>query len=207
MSVNLAGLCSEFTEKLASKDPVPGGGGAAAMCGALAAALCSMAGNFSMGKKSCLNNEKELSELIETAEGYRLNLLELIDRDAKGFAPLAEAYRIPKDNPKREEFMRFATLRACVAPEGILDTCCALVRLLERIVRVCSKSLMSDVGCAALMCRAALESAAMNILVNTATLKGDAQADALSREVCQLVEEYSPRAVAVSDMVMAQLKA
>jgi len=207
MSNNLSTLCSEFTEKLASKEAVPGGGGAAALCGALAASLCSMVGNFTVGKKGYEDCEKELEELLDKAEKYRLNLLELIDRDANGFAPLAEAYSIPKDNPKREHFMRFATLRACVAPEGILDTCCAVVRLLERMLKVGSRSLSSDVGCAALMCRAALESAAMNIYVNTATLKGDTQADELNREVEELINEYVPRVVAVSDAVMAKLVA
>jgi len=205
MSNNLSTLCSEFTEKLASKDAVPGGGGAAALCGALAAALCSMVANYTVGKKGYESCAEEIKILLEKAEKYRLNLLELIDRDAKGFAPLAEAYSIPKDNPKREDFMRFATLRACVAPEGILDTCCAVVRLLERMLKIGNRSLFSDIGCAALMCRAALESAAINIYVNTASLRGDTQADELNREVDELVNEYVPRAVAVSDAVMATL--
>lgn len=207
MSNNLSTLCSEFTEKLASKNAVPGGGGAAALCGALAAALCSMVGNYTIGKKGYEDCAKELEELLSKAESYRLNLLELIDSDAKGFAPLSEAYAIPKDNPKREQLMRYASLRACVAPEGILDTCCAVVRLLERMLKVGNRSLISDMGCAALMCRAALESAAMNIYVNTAGIRGDAQADELNREVAELVKEYVPRAVAVSDAVMAKLVA
>lgn len=204
MSNKLSNLCSEFTEKLAAKEAVPGGGGAAALCGALAAALCTMVGNFTVGKKAYADVEKEVTELIEKAEKYRLCLLELIDSDAKGFAPLAEAYAIPKDNPKREHFMRFATLRACVAPEGILDTCCAVVRLLERMMKVGNKALVSDIGCAALLCRAALEAAAINIYVNTATLNGDAQAEEMNREVNELLEEYVPRVVAVSDAVMKQ---
>jgi len=68
-----------------------------------------------------------------------------------------------------------------------------------------NKALISDVGCAALFCRAALESAAMNIYINTLTLKGDAQAEEFNREVKEIIDEYVPRVVAVSDAIMLQL--
>ena len=93
----LSSLCSEFTEKLASADPVPGGGGAAAMGGALAASLCSMAAVLSVEKKSCAANKDEIQKILDEVTGLRLELLSLIDADAEGFEPLARAYSMPKD--------------------------------------------------------------------------------------------------------------
>ena len=80
-----------FTDHLSAREPVPGGGGAAALIGALAAALCSMAGNYSTDKKSAEGHETELREAIDKAEELRMRLLALVDADAEAFAPLAAA--------------------------------------------------------------------------------------------------------------------
>ena len=101
------------------------------MAGALGVALGSMVANFTAGKQAYAVHEADIQRILEHAEAIRCRLLDLVNEDAAAFLPLSQAYAIPKDNPQREHFMRFATLRACVAPEGVLDTCCAVVRLLS----------------------------------------------------------------------------
>ena len=118
--------CLNFTNRLAAREPVPGGGGAAALIGALAAALCSMAGNYSTDKKSAEGHETELREAIDKAEELRMQLLSLVDADAEAFAPLAAAWRLPKDEVGKAALQQ-ATLDACVAPMDMLQSCAALV--------------------------------------------------------------------------------
>ena len=83
--------CVEFAEALASKMPTPGGGGAAALCGALGTALCSMVGNFTTGRKKYAAVEEDIKVILSKAEKIRQRLLELADEDAAAFEPLAKA--------------------------------------------------------------------------------------------------------------------
>ena len=87
--------CEEFAAKLASKEPVPGGGGVAALVGALGAALGSMVGNYSIGKKKFLGMEAKHQEIIDKSCDLMTKLLALIDEDAENFEPLSKAYGMP----------------------------------------------------------------------------------------------------------------
>lgn len=108
--------CVDFTKILASKAPVPGGGGAAAVVGALGIALCSMVGNLTVGRKKYAEVEYDVKVMLKKAEKIQTHLLELVDEDAAVFEPLAKAYSIPKDDPKRAEILEEVTLNACKAP-------------------------------------------------------------------------------------------
>ena len=181
--------CQDFTKLLASKTPVPGGGGAAALVGALGAALCSMVGNFTVGKKKYAEFEDDVKSILVKAGELQARLLELVDKDAEAFAPLAEAYGIPKDDPERESRLEAALLNACTAPIEMIKCCDEVVDLLKEMLEKGSKLLISDVGCGAVLCRAAVESAAINVFVNTALLKNREDSEKLE----SLVDETSGR--------------
>ena len=206
MSEKLSSLCTEFTEKLASSEPVPGGGGAAAMGGALAASLCSMAAVLSVEKKSCAANKEEIQHILDEAENTRKELLALIDADAQGFEPLAKAYSVPKDDPNRAEILFEASMAACEAPLNIMKACARVIELLEKLRPICSKLLLSDVGCAAGMAGSGMKAAAINIYVNTKAYKGRAQSDALDKLADDMLNEYLKRTQAVSGAVIKELK-
>ena len=205
MSLNDKSL-TEFAELLASKSPTPGGGGAAALTGALGVALCSMAGNLTLGRKKYADVEADVLSMLEKGESLRERLLALIDKDAEMFAPLAEAYSVPKDNPDRDAILENATMGACTAPMEILRLCCECVELLEEMLEKGSKMLVSDVGCGALCCRAAIDSAALNVFINTKSLKNREEAEKLENEVDRLTAEYSTRAAAIADEVRNRLR-
>ena len=205
MSLNDKSL-KEFAELLASKAPTPGGGGAAALTGALGIALCSMAGNLTLGRKKYADVEADVLRMLEKGESLRERLLALIDKDAEMFAPLAEAYSVPKDNPDRDAILENATMGACTAPMEILRLCCECVELLEEMLEKGSKMLVSDVGCGALCCRAAIDSAALNVFINTKSLKNRVEAEKLENEVDRLTAEYSTRAAAIADEVRNRLR-
>ena len=194
--------CLNFTNRLAAREPVPGGGGAAALIGALAAALCSMAGNYSTDKKSAEGHEDELRAAIDKAEELRMRLLALVDADAEAFAPLAAAWRLPKDEVGKAALQQ-ATLDACVAPMDMLQSCAELVPPLETIRRYGAKSLQSDVGCAASALAAALECAGMNLLVNTRLLDDGM---VMEHQLFQLLDAAVPRAKSITRGVMDELR-
>lgn len=198
--------CVEFASALASDAPVPGGGGAAALAGALAAALGAMASRLSARRKKEQEARLALQERIEIADALRQQLLTLIEWDAEGFAPLAAAYAIPKEEPTRPQRLREASLNACQAPMEMLRRCGETAELLAELEERVSPLLLSDVGCAAVLCHAALEAAAMNVWVNTRTLRGDAEAEALNLETEAILAAALPRTEGIAARVRERLK-
>ena len=198
--------CADFAQVLASSAPVPGGGGAAALTGALGAALGSMVANLTVGRKAYAQYEEDLRSILERGEALRTGLLALVERDAAGFAPLARAYAIPKDDPARPETLEAATLAACEAPLEMMRLCGQAIQLLEELLEKGSVTLVSDVGCGALCCGAALESAGMNIFVNTRTLRDRQAASRLDAQTDVLLREYLPRARQVADEVTRRVR-
>ena len=154
-----------FTEALASNAPTPGGGGAAALVGAVGAALGHMVGALTVGKKKYAAVEAELTACMERIDALRLRLLELVQRDADCFAPLVRAYGMAKDDPKRDETLELETLRAAQPPLEMMRAC-----------------------------RDALESAALNVVINTKTLRDRAAADALNAQAEALLQTGVPLA-------------
>lgn len=193
--------CEDFAAVLASKASVPGGGGAAALAGALGIALCSMVGNFTVGKKKYAAVEEDVKIILEKSQALQERLLKLVDEDALAFAPLAKAYAIPKDDPNRNESLESATWNACNAPAEMIRCCGKAFDLLEEMQIKGSTMLISDVGCGALLCKAAMESAALNVFINTGSLKNREKAQELNREIDALLECYLPRADKIANDV------
>ena len=191
--------CEEFAEHLAARESVPGGGGAAALVGSLGAALCSMAGAFTAGKPRFASVEDEVVSVMDEAEEIRYRLLELVQEDAEGFSPLMRAHALPKDDPSRPAAVESATEEACMAPLAMVGECCRAVTLLERMGRVCSRLLIADVACGALLVRAALETASVNVYVNTSALSDRTTALRIESACSELIEEYVPRAERLAD--------
>lgn len=190
----------EFTAALASEKPTPGGGGAAALAGALGAALCNMAGSLSASPK-----REGLYELNAKAEALKNELIALIDEDAVNFEPLSKAYSMPKTAPDYAETMRRLTLQACKAPMEIIRCCCKAIELLEQTKALCSKFLLSDIACGASLCASALESASLNVFVNTKMLSAE-DAKPIDDEADEMLAQYLPRAKQITDEIMNILR-
>lgn len=197
--------CREFAEKLASKDPTPGGGGAAALVGALGASLGQMVTNLTMGKKTYAEFEDEMSAICAGLEDCRNALLDLVEEDEKAFQPLAKAYAIPKDDPNRASVLEEATLTACQPPMEMLRTCASAIALLPNLVEHGSRLAVSDAGCAASLLRAAMESAALNVKINTRALQDRAVAESLNKEMQSLLDKSITVAEAVYASVSKKL--
>ena len=105
--------CRKFVEVLASDAPTPGGGGAAALVGALGTALGNMVGSLTVGKKKYAEVEAEIIALKAKCDALQTELLNQVEMDEVNFLPLAKAYGIPKDDPNRDKIMAEATVIAC----------------------------------------------------------------------------------------------
>ena len=197
---------AEFTEALSAKVSVPGGGGAAALAGALGVSLCAMAGQFTLGKKKYAAYEEDIRGMLDKAEDLRQRFLRLVEDDAAAFEPLSKAYRVPKDDPGRAEILEKATAGACAAPLKMLGACAESVELLEEMAEKGSVMMLSDVGCGALLCRAGIESAAMNVYINTGALKDRTMAEEFDKRTGAVLSEYAPRAEALARRVMDKLR-
>ena len=182
--------CAEFTELLASKAAVPGGGGASALAAALGAALGGMVGALTVGKEKYAAVEADIKELMAQADVLRQKLLDCVDRDAEAFAPLAKAYAIPKDDPTRDAVMEECLRRAAAVPMEILDLSCEMIGLHRQFADKGSDLAISDAATGVVLCWSAMYGAAVNVKVNTKSMKDRAYADKLNAHVDQQMEKY-----------------
>jgi len=181
----------EFTEALASKTSVPGGGGASALVASIGIALGDMVGEFTVGKKTYADVEDEIKELMERAQELRVELLNCIEEDAVAFEPLSKAYGLPKDAEGRDEILEKCLWDAAAVPMKILILACEAVELQKEFASKGSKLMVSDAATGVAMCRAAIQGAAMNVKVNTRLMKDKDRAEALETEVDRLYEKYT----------------
>lgn len=182
---------TEFIEALASKAPTPGGGGASAYAGALASALASMVGNLTVGKKKYADvQDRVQAELLEL-EGTRIRLLELIDADAEAFAPLAAAYGMPRGTEEeaaaQAAALQAALVDACEVPLQIMRQCVLVIESCVFMARHGSAMALSDAGAAAVLAKAALMAAGLNVRINIGSMADGARAAAYRDEMEDLI--------------------
>lgn len=196
----------EFLTKLASREPVPGGGGASALVGAVSCALLSMVSNLTSGKKKYAGFQPRIDELLPYLETKREELLADIKKDADAFYPLSQAYSIPKDAPDRDTVMEKALLDAAEAPLSMMEDIYELVPVLEELKDNGSRLAISDVAVSASACSMALKGAVMNIYINTKSMKNREKADALNERADEILKDGVKRCDAVYDAISASLK-
>ena len=185
----------EFAGILASSEPIPGGGGVSALVAALGAALGSMVCSLTTGKKKYEKTQPELDLIIPRLEEYRIKLLDGMRADAEVFLPLAEAYSLPKDTEEesrhRDEVLEKLLLEAAKTPLILMDDIIRVMDLLEKLSRIGSRLAVSDVGVGISLCKAAVDSAALNVYINTKMMKDRKKAAQLNIEADELKEESS----------------
>ena len=197
--------CRDFVAALASSTPAPGGGGAAALVGAIGAALGNMVGALTVGKRKYADVEAEVVALRERCDALQAALLDQVPADAEGFEPLARAYGIPKDDPERPQLLEQATLAACDVPLRIMQLCCEAIEAIAVFAEKGSRLAVSDAGCGAAICKAAMLSASLNVFINTKALTDREAAEALNARADAMLDKYVPMADAVFEGVRAGL--
>ena len=194
--------CREFAEILASAEPAPGGGGAAALAGALGTALGRMVGALTIDKKRYADVRKELLARMDACRALQEELLDQVEADRAGFLPLAAAYSIPKDDPARPDVIDSASVTACRTPMRILELCAQSLDAITVFAEKGSRLAVSDAGCAAVLVKAAAQAAALNILINTKTLRNRVSADRLNGACRSLLARCTARADTIYEDVL-----
>lgn len=195
----------KFLAELASSAPTPGGGGAAALCGALGIALGNMVGSLTLGKKKYADVQEDIAALNSRAEALRADFVALIDADAEAFAPLSRAYGIPKDDPSRAEVMETALKRAAEPPLEIMRKCAEALDLIAEYAAKGSALAISDAGCAAALAIAAMKAAALNVRINTKSMTDREAADKMNAEAAGLCGKYEKEAEEIYQNVYGRL--
>lgn len=198
-----------FLDALASAAPTPGGGGAAAVMGAMGAALVSMVCNLTVGKKNYEAVEGEMQAVLAASEDVRARLTAMIEDDKTAFDALMAGYKLPKATDE-EKAARSAAIQdglkgATVVPLDCAKACAEVVRLSARAAAVGNLNVISDAGVGVLAAWAALRSAALNVHINAPQLKDRAFAEAKLAELQALLDECGPLAEQVHDTVKAKL--
>lgn len=196
----------EFAFELASKKPVPGGGGAAALVGALGASLNTMVANFSVGKKKFVDYKEKHEDIIRRGEVLRNKLIDLIDKDAENFEPLSKAYSMPssteEERVKKEDTLQKCLKVACSAPLEILQYTYEAILLHNEIVDISSKTIISDVGVGVQCLKASLYSAYLNIEINIKSMNDEVYVLKVRENSKKMVEEGSKIADEVFEKVV-----
>ena len=202
--------CEGFLESLASKAPAPGGGGAAALVGAAGVALGNMVGSLTVGKKKYAAVEADLRALNARAEVLRRRLEALVQADAEAFMPLAAAYGLPKETPEQQAHkaavLEQALDGACAVPLETMEACCEGIALAREYAAKGSALAVSDAGCAALFCKAALQASGLNVSINTKLMADRAHAEALNAKADALLAQYVPLADTLYEKMATQLR-
>ena len=202
-------LMGLWLNSLASKAPVPGGGGASAIGGALAAALGQMVANLTVGKKKYAEVEEEMQKYLTDLKNMQQEFLHFSDRDAEVFAPLAECYRLPSATPEEKEHkdavMEEKLLDASMVPVEIMEKSLELLEIFDVLADKGSRMAVSDVGVAVQFTRTALLGAVMNVYINTKSMKNREKAEEINQGAKRMIKIGTSQADEIYEKVLAQL--
>ena len=193
---------NEFSEKLFSKEAVPGGGGASALVSALAVSLGAMAANLTIGKEKYAEYTEELNANLKKAEKLRLRLLELIEEDAVGFGEINKAYKV---KPRDEELIEKALVSAATPPLKMMEAIKEVIDILIVFSDKTSVLVVSDVGVGAKFAEAAIKSAYLNVVVNVKLMKDEKTAAEIGEKADKLLH-YAKKADEVYENIVKQLR-
>jgi formiminotetrahydrofolate cyclodeaminase len=197
----------EYLDHLAARLPAPGGGSAAALVGALAAALESMVANFTVGKEAYRDVEEEIKGLLERSETLRAELTKLVQADMDVYSKVSSAYGLPRETAEqkaaRSEAIQAALKVAAQVPRKVAAACDKVLAMCPELAAKGSANLISDVGVAVVFAEAALQAAYLNVEINLAGIKDVAHNEQVRREL----EPLAARAPQVRAEVWKQVLA
>jgi len=203
------GTLREFLDALASRAPVPGGGSAAALVGALGAALTSMVAALTVDSPAYADVAASMKVLLGRSEALREELQSLVEQDSRAYGGVAAAFRMPKSTAAEEEARGQALQQALVGatetPLQVQRAAYTVAELAARAAEQGNRNVVSDAGVAALLAEAACRAAALNVRINTPYLADGAAAQAYRAEADELVKSTSrlaAEALALTDEVL-----
>ena len=194
-----------FSDDLASDRPAPGGGSAAAYAGALGAALAAMVARITAKKEGLSDSPDFIGEM----DRLRGELLRLVDADSAAYARVAEAMRLPRKTEEekraRTDRLQAALVTASEVPLEVAKTARRLLEACERSVASASPMTASDIGVGALLAETALRGAALNVMINLASIKDPAQVKVLSEDLDRTLDGSEEQRKRITDFVESRI--
>ena len=188
----------DFTTELASEQPTPGGGAAAAVSAALAASLTAMVLRLSLGRPKYQEHADLHAEALEASDAARDRFLELADDDASAYAAYRAARALPHETEEqeasREAATREAARGAAAVPLRVVEACHSQIELVERVTGRTNQYVASDLEVAALLLEGAARSAAANVAVNLGAIGDEGYATAVRAELDQRLQRIQSAA-------------
>jgi formiminotetrahydrofolate cyclodeaminase len=185
---------NEFLDELASSSPAPGGGSVSALLGALGSALTSMVCRLTEGKKGYETVTEDIRKVLEESEKIRKRTSELIDEDTEVFNEVMRAYKTPKENPDRGNIIQDALKKATESPLKVMRECYRVLELSKIIAEKGNINSVSDAGVAALVARAGIQGAKLNVMINLKSVKDEEFKKKCSRDTDE-IEKKSEKLV------------
>ena len=149
------------------------------------------------------NLTERTAALKAKCDALQPELLNQVEMDEINFLPLAKAYGIPKDDPNRDAVMDEATLIACSTPMKIMELCCEAIEYIAVFAAKGSRLAVSDAGCGAVCCKAALQAASLNVFINTKTLRNRDIANEMNAKALGMMDKYCAMANEIFESVKA----
>jgi len=181
-----------FLARLASSDPEPGGGAAAALAGATGAALVSMVANLTLGKEKFAEAREEMERARSRAESLRAALLAAIDQDAESFRRVMDAYRLPRQTEEekaaRKQAIQQALHEATAAPRQVVLLCREVAGWSRAAAEKGNPQVITDAAIAGILAEAAAQSAALNVRINLGPIGDPAFTEPLWAEIQENLE-------------------
>lgn len=200
----------EFAQDLGSKKSMPGGGSVAAYALNLANGLASMVANFTSGKKKYAAYQADIEKILEKCQAFHRESMDMVDRDAEAFLPLAAVYKMPSNTDEEMEAkyaqMQICLTRAASVPLDLLRLSKKVLDLHEDLLEKGSIMLLSDVGVGVAMLRSAALSARINVMINIKDIDDQAYVTRTSEEVEDLVADIVKRSDYIYDEVFRRLR-
>lgn len=200
----------DWLTDLASELPAPGGGAAAGMSAAMAAALVSMVCNLTIGKPKFAEHEAVMREALAEAERLRLEALQLAEDDAEAFSGVVAAYKLPKSSDEekaaRTAAIQAGLVEAAAVPLAVARVSAEVIKLSGRILEGSNPNVISDVAVAASAAKSALESAALNVDINVVAIKDPAERERLASTLNEALQA-KVQAEAIMQIVAKRIRA
>ena len=195
----------KYLEDASSGNPTPGGGSIAGLTGALACSMCNMVCNFTIGKKAYVSVDEKMRSLFEQSKNLMQDLLNFTVEDTQAYAFVSAAYKLPKNTEEekksRSMHIQEACKRALEVPEKIMEKANELLNILDELVDIGNKNLITDTGVAALLSSAAIDSAILNIKINLSFIKDDEYVKDKRNKILKIKENCNLKNKSIMDKV------
>ena len=200
---------SEFLNELASAAPAPGGGSAAALAGAMGAALVSMVCHLTLGRKKYADVQDDMAAVVAQSEGLRRELSDLLQADVEAYTAVSSAYQLPKgtdeDKAARSVAIQDALKQATIVPMRVAEACVRVLDLCRPVAEKGNVNAVSDAGVAALLAEAALRSAALNVIINLKAIQDQSFCTEMGDQLTALLSGKPALKDEIYDLVVKKL--